>query len=531
MERGSSAFVKQAAILAGASIIVRFVGFLYRLPLTNLIGDEGNAYYNAGYQIYTFFFILSSAGLPAAISKMVSERIALKRYRDAHAVFRCALLIAAIAGIFCGLVVFFGARFLSVLVEQPLSYYSLIALSPTLVIVGVMAVFRGYFQGMNNTVPTAVSQIMEQIFNAVFSVILAYALFSKGVEFAAAGGTAGTGIGALAGLFAVGAIYYIAVPRIRKRALHAPRQKQSNKSIAAEVLKTALPIILGTAILSYSNLIDTLMISKCLKASGAFDDVQISQMFGQFSGKYIVLVTLPVSISTAMAAAVIPSIASSNAKGEKAALNSKINMGIRLSMLISIPAAVGLSVLGDQVIRLLFPNASEGGILLQWGAAGIIFLALAQIATGMLQGMGRVRIPVYGAVVGSIIKIPLNYLLISNPAINVVGAVISTMACYMAASVIDIIFLKKYTKIKLDFSGALLKPLLGSAIMGVACYIFYYTSYYLWSINALSTLIAVVAGIGIYFVSMLLLKGIIRSDLKSVPMGAKIIKIMDILKI
>jgi stage V sporulation protein B len=503
MERGSSTFVKQAAILAGASILVRFVGFLYRLPLTNLIGDEGNGYYNAGYQIYTFFFIMSSAGLPAAISKMVSERVALKRYRDAHAVFRSAMAIAGSIGVFCGLVVYFGARFFSsVVVGQPLSYHSLIALSPTLAIVGVMAVYRGYFQGMGNTVPTAISQIAEQVFNAIFSVVLAYVFIPRGVEYAAAGGTAGTGIGALAGLAVVMAIYTLAAPKIKRRAANSPRQSQSNSSIAKEILRIAFPIILGTAIFSYSNLIDTLMITKCLEASKAFTELQITNLFGQYSGKYIVLVTMPVSISTAIAAAVIPSIASSNITSDKEAVKSKINTALRLSMLMSIPAAIGMSVLGNQIIRLLFPNHNSGGILLQWGAAGVIFLALAQTATGMLQGLGHTKVPVLGALVGTLIKIPLNFLLISNPKINVVGAVISTTVCYMAASSIDMLVLVRRTRIKLDFSGIFAKPLIGSAIMGAVCYVSYYCLYYATGRNSISTILAVLIGMLIYLISL-----------------------------
>ncbi|MDR1640481.1 MAG: polysaccharide biosynthesis protein [Clostridiales bacterium] len=528
MERGSSTFVKQAAILAGASILVRFIGFLYRLPLTDLIGDQGNAYYNAGYQIYTFFFIMSSAGLPAAISKMVAERIALRRFRDAHLIFRSALMIAAVAGVFCGLVVWIGADFFSsTIVGQPLSRPSLIALAPTLTIVGVMAVFRGYFQGMGNTVPTALSQIAEQVVNAFFSVFLAYLLMPKGVEYAAAGGTAGTGLGALAGLAVVGGLYSLASPRLTARAAKAPKLTQTSNSIIKEILKTAFPIILGTAILSYSNMIDTLMITKRLNASGAFTEIEVAQLFGQFSGKYVVLVTLPVSLSAAIVAAVIPSIASSKAMDDREAVRKKINTSLRLSMLLSIPAAIGMSVLGNQIIGLLFPNQSQGGSLLQWGAAGIIFLALAQTSTGALQGLGYTKIPVYGAIVGSIVKIPLNYFLIAIPEINVVGAVLSTIACYFAASCIDMAVLSKKTGIRFDWMGTFLKPLFSSLIMGVVCYIAYYTIFYLTDRNSVSTLASVLFGVGAYALTMILVKGINKDDFRNIPFGRQIIRLLD----
>jgi stage V sporulation protein B len=443
-------------------------------------------------------------------------------------VFRSALLIAAVAGIVCGIVVWLGADFFSAtIVGQPKSRHSLAALAPTLTIVGVMAVFRGYFQGMGRTVPTALSQIAEQVINAVFSVFLAYLLMPKGVEFAAAGGTAGTGLGALAGLAVVGGLYALASPKLTARAAKAPKLTQSARSIIFEILKTAFPIILGTAILSYSNLIDTLMITKRLEASLAFTDLEVAKLFGQFSGKYVVLVTLPVSLSTAIVAAVIPSIASSKARDDKEAVSKKINTALRLSMLLSIPAAIGMSVLGNQIITLLFPSQSQGGNLLQWGAAGVIFLALAQTSTGALQGLGYTRVPVYGAIVGSLVKIPLNYVLVAIPEINVVGAVLSTIACYFAASSIDMAVLSKKAGIKFDWMGTFVKPLFCSLIMGVVCYIAYYTLYYLTDRNSVSTLASVVCGIGAYGLSMLMARGINKDDFKNLPFGSQITRLLE----
>ena len=524
----NNSLVSQAAILITAMLISRFLGFLYRFPMTRAIQDDGNAYYAAGYQIYSFFLIFSSAGLPAAISKLVSERISLKRYADAHAVFQAALFLSTAMGLICALILLFGAKPIASLFGQPLSYYSMIALSPTVLIVGISAVLRGYFQGMSTTKPTAFSQVVEQIFNAIFSVVLADMLTHMGHEYGAAGGTAGTGVGAAAGLAVMILIYRLNSKIIHKRVRNARQtEHEDQRAIIYAILKTAWPIILGSAVFSISGMIDTAMVSNCLRASHAFSDLEIANMYGQYAGKYIVLTTLPVAISSAMATASVPSVAASNALRDTEAVSAKINIGLRMAMLFTIPAAIGLSVLGDPILRSLFGADAKGGILLQWGGVGVIFLALVQITTGMLQGVSHVKLPIIGAVAGAALKIVLNLVLIQNPAINVLGAVLSTIGCYILASAIDLFFLRRVTRMRIDFMGMLVKPLICAAGMGVASYGAYEAALYVSGRNTISMVIAVAFGALVYFISMLFIKGIVRSDLYSIPMGRKLIKAMD----
>ena len=312
-KKGGS-FVKQAAILAAASLLVRFLGFIYRLPLTNMIGDEGNAIYSGGYYIYTFLLILSSAGLPAAISKLVSERIALKQYRNAHRVFQAALVISTCFGTFFAIVMGLGAHRLADMIDIADSYYSLLTLCPTLVIVAIMSVFRGYFQGMRTMVPTAISQIVEQVFNAFFSVYLAWVFMSinipegmtKNIPLASAGGTMGTGIGALAGLVVVVFAYCLIRPYLLWRAERCKQPyEESKRELMGRVLQTAWPIIAGTAVFSIINLIDMGMVVRILQQIG-FSEANAKALYGQLSGKYVTLTTLPVTISTAVATAALP---------------------------------------------------------------------------------------------------------------------------------------------------------------------------------------------------------------------------------
>jgi len=530
-ERRPPSFVKQAAVLAAAGLAARFIGFLYRLPLTSLIGDEGNAIYSAGYYVYVFFFVLSSAGLPSAIAKMVSERAALKQFKNAHRVFELSLLSAAVAGFICAVVMWFGARFFANLAGVGESYIALRSLAPTVFIVAVMSAYRGYFQGMGNSVPTAASQLADQLLNAVFSVFLAWILIrtTGDIAYGAAGGTIGTGIGALAGLAVMIYVYNISKKTIRARIFAEKTSKlhETNEMIVIELIKTAFPIIIGTAVFSFTNLIDLRMVMDRLVNGAGFDYDTAKNLYGQLSGKYVLLTTLPAAISTALATAAIPNIAASAAQGERKSVLKKINTSLRLAMVISIPAAVGIGVLGNQVVRMLFRSHPDGGDLLIIGAVSIIFLALAQITTGMLQAVGKVGIPAIAAVTGALIKIPLNYILIGVAGVNVKGAVISTIVCYVVASGIDLFMLWKVTDVRLDVSGFFIKPAACSVFMGMICYIAYYALFYVIPNNAFCTLASIALGGVSYFAFMLFIKGFNKNDLLLVPMGEKFVRALE----
>lgn len=538
-KKKSGGFIKQAAILAAASLLVRFLGFVYRLPLTNMIGDQGNAIYAGGYYIYTFLLILSSAGLPAAISKLVSERIALKQYRNAHRVFHAALIISTVLGVFFAILLFLTAEKMAILVQSPDSYYAILTLCPTLVIVAVMSAFRGYFQGMHTMVPTAISQIIEQVFNAFFSVYLAWVFLSihvpagltKNIPLAAAGGTMGTGIGALAGLIVVAFAYCL----IRKYLLWRARRckqpyEESKRELIGKVLQTAWPIIAGTAVFSITNLIDMTMVMRILVNTG-FTQNEAEVLYGQLSGKFVTLTTLPVTISTAIATAALPSIAASVKLKEKKQVRRKMALTYRVSMIISVPAAVGISALGPQILAMLFPNASDGGMLLTVGGISIIFLALCQTSTGILQGIGHIKVPVVGAILGAITKVILNFLLIRIPAINVLGAVLSTTGCYLVAGVFDVIMLSRLTGTKFDFMGSFLKPVIGSVAMAAGTIGSYQLFFQLIGSNTIATLLAICVAIAVYGLVMLLIKGIVEEDLQAVPGGGKLTRILKKLRL
>lgn len=529
--KGSS-FIKQAAILACAGLLVRVIGFLYRLPLTNMIGDEGNGIYSAGYYLYNFFLVMSSAGLPVAISKMVAEKIALGQYTNARKTFKVSMVVAGVLGFICMVLMLAFAEDFCSWVKSERSYYCIITLAPTVFVVSILSVYRGYFQGRGTTVPTAISQIVEQIFNAVLSVYFAWLFMNvmgKGVEFGAAGGTAGTGIGALAGLITIMVIYVLNAKRINqsysedKKDYHV----QTFGEITSDLFRIAVPVITGTAIFSMTNLIDMVMVNSRLAATGIYTSDEIDALYGLLTGKYVTLTTLPVVISTSLATAAIPTIATSMVLKDTEAVKTKVDTTLRVTMIISIPAAVGLGALGDQILYMLFPNYPDGGNLLKAGALSIILLALSQISTGVLQGIGKAKAPAINALIGSVAKIPVNYVLIAVPSINIIGAVISTTVCYLFASLLNFRALVKTTGVKPDYVGMLVKPSIASVFMSLVCIFGYKLLYMLIPNNTAVTLMVIMLAVLVYFAAMVLIKGFAREDLRMLPMGGRLITLLE----
>jgi len=522
--KSGNSFVKQAAILAAASLFVRLIGFLYRIPLTAVIGDLGNAYYVAAYSIYTAAIAISSGALPAAVSKLTSERIALGQYHNAHQMFKIAMVFGIVLGGVAGAIIGFGATPLAEFIGAPEAARAVRTFAPTVIFVAMLAVYRGYFQGMKTAMPTAVSQVVEQMFKVIATLLLAYVLMDEAnILPAVTGGTIGTGVAAVAGLTVVVIMYASVAKTLRKRANRDTNYKHDERKFAqvCAILHTALPMIISMLIYSSINIIDQRMANSRMIASGAFTHEQAQELFGQFALKFILLITLPISLSVALSAAVIPEITSSNVKMDTRAVKRKTDMALRLSMILSIPAAVGLAVLADPILALLFPSHPEGGWLLRYGAVSIVFIALVHVLTGTLQGLGHVKLPIVAAFFGVLIKIPVNHILIGMPSINILGAVISTIACYIIAAGINMYFLYRHTRILPSLSGAFIKPLIAAAGMGMVCYIGYYNLEQFMPTAFATVLTLGIGGIS-YILFMCLVKGFRKSDLQAMPLPRKI---------
>ncbi|MCT4596308.1 MAG: polysaccharide biosynthesis protein [Vallitalea sp.] len=532
-KRGSNLAV-QGAILATAGIIVKLIGVAYRIPLINTIGEEGIGCYSKAFVIYAFALMISSYGLPTAVSKLVSARIAEKKYKEAHKVFLTALSIAFIIGIISAGIMFFFSKGLANLIYSENSEYAIKALSPTLFIFSIMAVFRGYFQGMNTMIPTALSQIVEQVFNAIFSIVMASILVVQGYEYGAAGGTLGTGIGALAGLITLIGIYLMSRKLIKNRVkkdIHYNKDITS-LSLGKVIILTSVPIIMGSAVFHFTNFVDMFMFSDAMRFHGYTQDVS-DAMYGMLDGKYKTIVTLPISIASALAAASIPSITTSIVQNDRKQIKRKINIAIRFTMLIAIPSGVGIFVLSRPIILMLFGSSNIQLLsnMLKVGSLSVIFFALSTISIGILQGMDKLRIPVISAAKSLFIKVLFNILLLYIFDTNLYGAVITNIIFAFASSSFNLRAIKKYAHIKFDIKKTYIIPLLSATIMGGICYLTYYIFNLITKSNIIATFVSIIAAVIVYIIVLIQLKGIDKDELLSMPKGNKIVSLLTKLKL
>lgn len=541
----NNGILKGAMILAAATFLSKLIGILYRIPVTNILGDEGNAIYGIAYQVYIVLLGISAVGLPSAISKLIAECMALHAYDDAKRVFRVSLIYTGLLSGLLSLTLWFGADLIALSMNNmPELALPLRVLSPTIFIVSIMAVIRGYLQGLNTMTPTAISQVVEQLFNGVFSILLAYCFLKYGVEVAAAGSTMGTGIGAFAGFIALIIMYKYFKPDAPSDAdFTQPKLFNSNKAILKTLLLTIIPMVITTSIFSIITLIDSYMLSYTLPHSidimrdaGLMSSIPVTDvallptstiaksLLGQYSNKYIPLIHVPISLILIVSVSAIPAISKANAQKNIASLTSKVTKILRIGFLLAIPATIGLTIFALPVMELLYPLAPDGGELLMYGSVAIIFITLAQLSSSILQGMGKQYIPTLYAGIACIVKIIANVILLGIPGLHIYAVIHSTTLCYMAFAFLNIRYLKKQLKLDFPLKQLWLKPLIASSIMGIIAYGLYATLTNV--INSPNLILVVVIGIaiGIYGGIGLLIKMITPEDLQTIPFVNKFFK-------
>lgn len=531
----NNSFIKSAAILGLAGVLVKILGAIYRIPLGNIIKAEGMGYYQTSYPIYMLLLTISTSGFPVAIAKLVSEKRAIEDYKGAYKVFKVALYIMGTAGLLTGIYVFFRAEQIVLALGNRNAYYSLIALVPALFFTPIMAVFRGYFQGNKDMLPTAISQIFEQFFRVLSGLLLTYLLLSRGIPIAAGAASFGGSIGAIVGLLSVYIIYLKKRESINLEIKNSPLHNEYlTRDIIRDLLSIAIPITIGAAIGPIMDTIDARLVLNRLQLIG-YSEEMANELFGQLKGFAQTLINLPQVFSIAIAMSLVPAIADANARREKKEVEGLIGTGIRLTLLIGLPCSIGLFVLAKPIIALLFYNntaevINSTGEILRYLSFGVVFLTLVQSLTSMLQGLGKPIIPVINLGVGAIVKVILTYTLVVVPSINVKGAAISTVLAYGVASILNIIALVKLSKIRIDYKNIFFKPLMASVGMGIFAKIGYEIVYSL-SGNTLGTIAGVLIGGISYLVLLFLTNTIRREDLELIPKGEKLVKLMNKLKL
>ncbi len=537
-ERGSSQFVKGAAILGIAGLVSKLLGALYRIPYQNITGDIGLYVYMQVYPLYTTLLILATAGFPIAISKMVSERLALGDALGARKAFRIASIALVILGCFFFFLLYFGAPLISRLMGDEHLTLPLRAVSWSLPLVPLVAILRGYFQGHQNMLPTAVSQVMEQLFRVIFILIAAYWMMSAYQDeyLAGTGAVFAAFPGAVAAILVL--IFYWQRTSRRDRRLRARMQPVgetwSNRHILRSLLFYALPICMGALVLPLIPLVDSLTVVNMLQwsnmaeeaakiAKGAYDRGQPLIQFGTF-------------FATSLSLALVPAISEAVAKGQQKVVESRTEVAIRLTLLLGLPASFGLALLADPINIMLYGD-SKGTEALAIQAFTILFATLGIATSGILQGFGKVTLPAYHLFIGVLVKLLLNLLLV--PLWGISGAALATVLAYVTSMALNMRAIKRHIGVKVKFRRFIGKPAVAVVIMSVVVLLVellltLVLSDVIGSHRMLYTLvggIAVVAGGIVYVLALLATGALTAGDMRLLPKGTKIIALLTRLKL
>ncbi len=523
MSRGQS-FLKGALILSAAGLGVRLMGAGLKIFLAAVMGDEGIGLYQMAYPVYTTLLAISTAGIPIAVSKLVAENLAQKDFRGAYRVFKIALIILTFLGSGFSLLLFFGANlFARRIAQDPRAYYPLIGISPAIFLVTIMSVFRGFFQGQQEMMPTAFSQIVEQLGRIIAVVVLVYLLLPRGLEFAAAGAAFGAVVGALFSLLFLLYLFF----RSRKVFL-AQIERQiilkdfSSLQVLYRIAALAIPITLGSLVIPLINLVDLSVVPLRLHQAG-FTTAQATALYGQLTGMANSVIQLPVLLTIALAMSLVPAISEAQALGSSSLIRERTGLAMRVTLFFAIPASLGLFILAEPTTLVLFGNV-EASYPLAILSFAVVFLSLYTATSGILQGLGRTLDPVKNMLLGAVIKFILSWVLTAMPALHVGGAAFSTVAGFSVASFFNIRKVSMLTGWRFSFRELLLKPLAAAFFMSWGVLISskllspVFGSFISGRVaEALLLISAILLGLAVYVLVLILIGGLTEADLKAIP--------------
>jgi len=500
--------IKGSIILGIAGILTRFLGLFFRWPLIMLIGDEGIGYYQMSYPLYMFFIAMAS-GVPVAISKMISEKNATNDIYGSFEVMKESAILMTIIGTGTTLVLFFFAKQIILFLKwDPKAYYSLIGISFAPIVISFVTIFRGFFQGLQNMTPSAISQIIEQMGRVIFGVGLAIFLLPRGIEYSAGGAAFGATAGAILG----GSYLYSNYKKIKKH--YKVKKVKSNPEILNTILRIAIPISLGTTVGSIMNLIDSILVPQKLLEAG-FTNTQSTILYAQLTGKASVIINIPLTLSMAICTSLIPIIAEVFILKRQKELKSKIEISMKMATVIAIPCTFGLFFLAEPVMKFIFPGRFEGIEILKYLSLAIPFIIITQTTTAILQGTGNYMKPVINLLIGCIIKIILTWILVPMGGFNIYGAVIASFSAYTVVSILNMITMKFTLRIKLNLYEILIKPVYASTIMILFVIISYNIIYKNTTSNGISCLTSIVLGMIVYIILIMVFKVFDVEEIKS----------------
>lgn len=522
-KKSGHSFIKGAAILTAAGLLARLMGFVYRVILTRIIGAEGMGLYQMAYPIYTILLVVSRSGIPIALAKLIADRIAAEKKKEAYQIFIVARRMSFSIGLIVSIIMALAAKpLINLLSLDPRSYYAVLAISPAIFIVSIMAAYRGFFQGMQDMFPTAISQIIEQFVRMFTMIGLVAFLVKYGLNIAAAGASFGAVTGAGAGLIVLFFIYY------RRRNdiftfLDSGNDKLTidSMSIVKEITNLGVPITLGALVLPLMNLVDLIFVPNRLQTAGFLVE-EATELYGLLSAVAMPLVNFPTIITVSLSASLVPAIAEAYSLGKNKLIRKRTQTALRLAVLISLPASVGLFLMAEPITDIVF-SEPKAAVPLHFVAWGVFFIALQQTTSGILNGIGRTSIPARNLLIGAFINGVINFTLTAMPKFGIRGAAIGTATGFAVAAILNLISVKKETDFKINFSELVFKPILAIIVMSSAVKIFYPLVNNILLDNSISfayqisTFFIIGVAAVIYFISLLLLKEIKYNDIMMLP--------------
>lgn len=529
MDRRKS-FVGGAAILGVSGIICKVIGAAFRIPLNNVLGTEGMANYQVAYPLYAALLVVSSSGIPTAISKMVSAKAATGDYRNAHYVFQVAFRMLTLIGIGTTILMLLGASPIASITGVPEAWPTLVAIAPSLFFVSILSAYRGYFQGLQMMTPTAISQLIEQVGKLVVGLMLARAWSAEGnMVMGAAGALVGVTVSELTAMLFLIILYNFNKGSIKYQIRTSPRVNKfdTRKEVINKLLKLAVPVTIGACIMPLVNLIDNAMVINSLKSIG-FSQTIAKEKFALLTSFVAPIINMPAVISVALQMSLVPAISSAVAarKGRQAVKTATV--GVKLAILIGMPCAVGLFIMGGPVLSLLYRNLGNNYDNLKLAtdimrimSIGLVFLTLIQTVTGILQGLGRAMIPVRNLAIGAVVKVVASFFLLRNHELNILGAPISTVLCYLTAMLLNMYYLLANLGIEFSFGDYIVRPGLATAGMGGTAYGVYMFLSSRAGIAA-SAAGAILAAVVVYLLLVLLLGALRPEDAELLPGGRKL---------
>jgi len=536
-KKSTNLFFSGVIILTIANILIKILGVTLKIPLSYILGDDGMGYYNTAYDIYVWFYMIATAGLPVAISILISESRAKGNIKEAKKIFNITLTLFVIIGLFGMFIMMGGSKLFASAYQFSDSYIAILAIAPTLFFICIASAIRGYFQGYQNMMPTAISQIIEAagkmalgILFALFGIKMGYSL-PVVAALAILGSTIGVALGTI--------FLYISMMTFKATSYDAQYLRDDSdtmeirptKVLVKAIIMLAIPITISSSVMSFTSMIDGMVLSRRLQSIG-FTELEALSMFGNYKTLAVSMFNMPPVLIYPITYSVIPFLSASIAENDDSKCKLIINSILKVGALIAFPCAFGLSFMSGPILKLLFSReqAETAAPLLSVLALSLFFVAMLSVTNAILQAHKHERLPIISLIAGSVVKITSSFILIGIPSINIYGAPIGTFLCYLTICIINFAFMKKFIGVKVNILDVVIRPLCAGLLCGGAAFgIYTLTSRYISS--KIATVFAIGVAVIIYMFGIFILKCITKEELEVIPKGQKVYSILHKIKL